>query len=189
MRVDPEQLRRDLLDRHRQVSGPALAALVTLAVDGDDQAASLVALSLLPRMVATARRHGDHGNYDELVGILWEAIVTAANPRCAALRESIERTVWRRKWRQERPLASETEPRVDHDVADEAIAGHHLDQVLARFEAAGTISPAGRRILERLAAGHARTDDAATDSAARKLQWRTVTRLRAHPDAVQALSA
>ena len=101
-----DDIRARLADRDRSRSGPTLAALVKLATGGDRDAALLVTLALLPRMVAAeTRRAGRAGGYDELASHLWEAVVTATNPHTKCLREYLERNAWRRhRHQQQRPL-------------------------------------------------------------------------------------
>jgi hypothetical protein len=197
----PDEIRARLAERERTVSGPVLAALVELAGGGDHQAALLVTLTLLPRMVrAEAQSSRDRGgdSYEQLAGLLWEAVVTASNPGVATLRESIERNVWRRKWRGERPVcAVELDvdraglPAASADHADDVVAAHHLAVVLSRLEAEGEITAATRRVLDQLAAGTepAEATDDRTAGAARKQRWRTIARARANPAVIEALTA
>jgi hypothetical protein len=198
--ITPDEIRARLAERERTVSGPVLAPLVELAGAGDHQAALLVTLVLLPRMVrAEAQSSRDRGGdcYEQLAGLLWEAVVTASNPGVATLRESIERNVWRRKWRGERPVCA-VELDVDRagpaaasgDHANDVVAAHHLAAVLSRLEAEGAITAATRRVLDQLAAG---TDDPVgadrSAGAARKQRWRTIARARANPAVIEALTA
>ena len=197
--ISPGEIRGRLTDRDRTVSGPVLAALVELAGGGDHQAALLVTLALLPRMVRAeaerTSRRGSDDSYEQLAGLLWEAVVTASNPQVAALRESIERNVWRRKWSGERPVPA---GRLDldraglaaasGDQAEAAVACLHLRCVLGQLEADGAITATTRRVLAQLAAGTDGGHDRSA-GAARKQRWRTIRRVRANPAVVEALTA
>jgi hypothetical protein len=201
LRIPPDEIRGRLADRDRVRSGPILAALVDLARHGDREAALLVTLALLPRMVrveqrARCRDGGD--GYEQLAGILWEAVVTAPNPNARCLRESIERNVWRRKWRSERPAP--TLP-LDPDAAGRAIqagddteaaaVGHtHLQATVQRLEAAGSITASTRRLLEHLAADTEPPAPAGQSwDAARKQRWRSLGRVRRLRGLREALTA
>jgi len=189
-----------------------LAALVDLASHGDRQAALLVTFSLLPRMVQAEThrnavcRAGDD-SYEQMAGLLWETIVTVPNPAVVALRESIERNVWRRKWRSERPIPT---VQLDiervgvatagggqvalvaagRDVGEVVVEGLHVESTLARLESDGAVSAMTRRLLEHLAAGTEPPGVVGqSHGAARKQRWRTMSRLRETPAVLEALTA
>jgi hypothetical protein len=201
LRIAPTELRERLADRDRTRSEPILAALVDLARHGDRQAALLVTLALLPRMVRVEQRRtrsdGDDG-YEQLAGILWEAVVTAPNPNAECLRECIERNVWRRKWRSERrtptlPLDPDAAGRAIQagDDPEAAATGHaHLQATLHRLEAVGSITAPTRRMIEHLAADTTPpAADGQSHDAARKQRWRTLGRVRLVPGLREALTA
>jgi hypothetical protein len=202
--TDLDELRDRLADRDRDRSGPTLAALVQLARDGDNDAALLVTLALLPRMVNVEARYGEHRGYDELAGHLWEAVVTASNPQTRCLRECIERNVWRRHRRYRRspkttvPVNIGVDPRrrrypyaeaAPDSTEDDALAGHQAHAMLEQLTTTGTISPAAARLLEHLAADTDYRRVGQSQEAARKQRWRTTSGLRAIPGLHEQLAA
>jgi len=183
LRLPPVTIRERLADRDREVSGPILAALVRLATGGDHQAANLVTLSLLPRMVRAEQRRTDNDSYDQLAGLLWEAIVTVTNPDTPSLRETIERNAWRRKRRVDQPLRGvradfDGPVRHCHRTLDDGINAVHLRADLRRLQCAGTISAPTRQLLEQLADDDQPPTSGPNYEAARKKRWRTLSQLR-----------
>jgi len=198
--IAPAELRPRLGSRDRASSGPILAALVELASrHGDHQAAELVTLALLPRMV-DAERRGTHDTYDQLAGLLWEAVVTAPSPRITCLRESIERNVWRRKRILDRPLVALSfdtmredrsglrARRSDDPTAADAQSGHLL-ATLSDLEQRGDITAAAHRILVALAHGSDAASAGQSTAAARKQRQRTLSAVRQSPAVLAALTA
>ena len=180
-----------------------MAALVELASRHDDrQAAELVTLTLLPRMVAAEHR-GFRDTYEQLAGLLWEAIVTAPNPQASCLRESIERNAWRRMRRTERRVRAISldangvdldrtrvlRRRGDDDPTPDA--AHDL-RLLGRLHALvqeRAITPTTHRILLHIADGTDTVTAGQSADAARKQRLRTLTALKRSPAVCEALIA
>lgn len=144
--------------------------LVELAIAGDDGAAMLVTLALLPRMVDVERRRYNParcsesyaGGYAPLAGTLWEAIVTTPDPQRRWLREDIERRAWRALYRGHTRSAERNSLDVDSvrlrscgDFSDDVVSRVSIDQTLDRLSRCGWLNPARRQVLEWIAAGNA----------------------------------
>jgi hypothetical protein len=167
LRGDPHDLRQRLTVRDEAGREP-LRALVELAIAGDNTAALLVTLALLPRMVAVERRrrnpsrNGESyaGGYEPLAGTLWEAIVTTPDTQRRWLREDIERRAWRGLYRghtrnAERHHLDPESPclTAEADFSGDVASRVTIKQALDRLTRDGKLNPARRRILERIAAG------------------------------------
>jgi hypothetical protein len=135
LRGDPHDLRQRLTARD-EASREPLRALVELAIAGDNAAALLVTLALLPRMVAVERRQRP-----------W-------------LREDIERRAWRGLYRghtrsAERHHLNPDSPRLtaEADFSGDVASRVTIERALDQLTRDRWLNPARRRILERIAAG------------------------------------
>jgi hypothetical protein len=147
-----------------------------------------------------AERRGTRDTYDQLAGLLWEAVVTAPNPHTLCLRESIERNAWRRKWILDRPVVALSLDTIREDRnglrrhrSDDPTAVHaqsgHLLATLGDLERRGDITATARRILVSLAHGTDPSGDGQSTHAARKQRQRVLAAARRSPALRAALIA
>ena len=195
--VSPPQILARLADPTDPAARPTLAALVELAVGGDQAASMAVTFTLLPQMFAhPTSRDRDVGWCEEIAARLWEAVVTASNPQVPTLREVLRRHAWRRFWAARRS-DGRLEPLADHHdrpgrgarLDDDTIAAVHLADTLDRLAEQSAISPVARRILAGIATDHDHRPLGQSAAAARKQRWRTTTAARACPGLYEALIA
>jgi len=173
--VDLPELRRQLADWRSDDGRTRFAELVDLARRGDNDAATLVTINVLPTMERYERRCFDRGNirantrvhdYDTLAGAVWQALIASRSYKPAHLREDIIRQAWLITRRRtigpfnETPvcllgdtgsfaarLAWPTTPNHDHDVACKTT----LADVLDKLSADGQLTDRGRAVLESIA--------------------------------------
>jgi len=126
--VDEAQLRHTL-DQRDLEARDRFRSLVQLAVAGDQAAATLLELVMLPKMVRVERRRSGTakaeryaGGYSSLAGTLWEAIVTTRNIDQRWLREDIERRAWRLLYQGHTPTRERDRVELDDDFGTAADA-------------------------------------------------------------------
>jgi hypothetical protein len=196
---DEATLRRRLAGRGLD-DRAALSALVALAAAGDQLAATLASLVVLPKMVAVERRNPRRygGSYAALAGAVWEAIVATTRPDQHWLYEDIHKRAWKVVHRGCTPtpertpfdLAAEnTRPHAD-DVATGAASTVDLQRAFDRLNGHG-LNAAGRELLEQIAAGTNEPIQRATPGSetARKRRYRLLTAMRNNPELHTALAS